>query len=449
MLVEEFREAISKNAKLLAGSFKIANDYPETFLIGSQTDSRIIIEFDKNKFKKFLKKVDLLKLPVKFQVEYLGYGILGIAKNVQNNKKFEVEYKFFAARKSLMYNSPYKDFGPGDKAEIDYIAVPFLLLPSIAVDLSKRRNIKEGDVVKVYVIHEYHLKLYTKIKDAELLLARYSWYPNVAFPEITKSTKHYYENLLTYIERFFKENNENYFHEIREDRIIAEIGTVEKPLKLVLVSPYYYNEKVRLGSSTEKMIKEIGFGNIKKIVKLGSVREVPEHLKHMKADIGSQGMFTRPIKIFLGKTGMIDDKERIKLRVVTGKAVLTDEKVETFTEETEKVIKFQGKHLKKRKEIKLELKIPRVGTSFMYTPDNNDVKALAEIIEGRPVEILSITQFDELLNKFEDEGLVIPGFEKGVKIFPYVKIELSAGEEVLVEQIIPYLYGIGLTAKKK
>ena len=448
MIVEEFREKISRNAKLLLKSFIINNEFPETFIIGSQTDSRVTITIDKSNFKKFLKKVDLISLPVKFRIDYYGYGIVGVITDVKDGKKYDVEYKVFAARKATLFNSRYKEIKPGDKEVIEYIAVPYLLLPSLSLDLSKHVEVKEGNIVKLFIIHEYHLNIFTKIKDTELRLARHSWYPNIALPEAEKSNMHHYTDVFEIIKGYFKQNDEKYYHEFRENRVIVEMTADEKPLKLVLVSPYIYNDKISISNKVQKLVKEFGFGNIRRIVNLPPSTKLLEALKETKIVLGEHGYFNAPIKIFVGRTGQLDPKEKYVLRVITGKAIKVGG-IETFTVETTKEFKLSGKDLKKRREIKMDLKVPCVGSSVCYDPDNEDIKSLPPIFKGKDEEIYSISQFNEVLERYKVEGIAIKGFEKGLCIFPYVKVELLSNGETLLQQIIPYLYVVKPVSSKK
>jgi len=251
-------------------------------------------------------------------------------------------------------------------------------------------------------------------------------------------------DLLEYIKTYFRPNDENYFHEFRSDRIIVEMGHSEKPIRLVIVAPYFHNKKYLEKYSKEKLIKEVGFGNIKQLLRIGSADNILESFKGVKTGLVTKEYIEREIKLFLGLTDKEVRDKRYYLIVKTGKAIVTNNGLRTFTVEWEKKEKFSAKSLMKRKEIKMKVRIPNVGSSIFYKPDNNDIKAIKEILTGKTVEIASIAEFEKLAKEFEEEGIVIPGFDKGLKLFPYIKIELLEEDETVLEQMIPIIYSLKL-----
>ena len=123
MLVEKFRETISKNTKLLRECFLIQNEYPKIFVFGRHTNSTIKIKLHQKNFKKFLKKVEFPTIPIKFEVEYIGYGVVGYITDVsEDGKNYTVNYAFFGAKRAIMYKSNFKEMKPGDTFSIEYIA---------------------------------------------------------------------------------------------------------------------------------------------------------------------------------------------------------------------------------------------------------------------------------------------------------------------------------------
>ncbi len=449
MIADKFKEIITNNPKLIANAFVIENSYPKNFIFGEMTNSTITIHFHKNNFKKLLKKLDLEYLPVIFKITYIGYGVIGkiVGKDEKGNPK--IKYSFFAARRASFFPKDYDDYQPGDKVEINYIAIPYLILPSLSVSLPKLRELNEGDIANVFVIHEYQLEALTEIGGREIPLFKHSWYPNVAFPPFSEENKNYYDELIDFVKMFYNKQEESYYFETRKDVAIIEATIKEKPLKLVIISPYSYTEKVEEKTETQKLIKTCGFGNVKSVVKLGKTNRVLENLANLKLNFKLEEMFPSAIKIVLGKYADIDNKDKIVIRVVTGRIFMIGSEIITITEEWSKETKFSAKALKKRKEEKIGIKIPKVGTSIIYKPDREDVRSMKEILLDQEVEILRTAEFDQILEEYEKNGIATEHFNNGFKMFPYVKVQLLVNDKQLFEQVIPYIYSIKIIRERK
>ena len=78
------------------------------------------------------------------------------------------------------------------------------------------------------------------------------------------------------------------------------------------------------------------------------------------------------------------------------------------------------------------------GKSFPLQPCN-----IFNLAAKNPQKIFSAV-FETIDLEFEEEGIVIPGFDKGLKLFPYIKIELLEEDETVLEQMIPIIYSLEL-----
>jgi len=439
MLKEEISRFISKNWKLVSNSVLIDTGIPRIFTFGSFINSTAKVIFHSKNFKKMLSKLGMDSLPVKVVVTYLGYGFITKFSDEKNG----LEISFFGARKAVLAETDYQEVVPGAKISVPFLSTPYLVLPSISL-VRPAKKTEDSKLAGVFVVHKYSVDVYTKAEGEDILLLGAESTPNVLFPPFNRNVDYpAFQDLFNAFKKYYQNDLAGYFHELRRSMTVIESPLDELPLRIMILAPYNKVERVDPREKTEEMIKKYGYGNIAILEKINinDWEKTKERILNLIRKIKPQNMFQEQLRIVIAPRGDVSGGDNITINISTGVTVEIGGKIIHETDwNTRK--KFKIKDFKKRKELKFEIKVPIVGSSFIYIPDNEDVKYLYEITKGVEKKIYSYSEFDALARELINEGLLIENFKKGFAIYPHVKISVERNGEEIFEQLIPQIYSV-------
>ena len=441
MLKDEIKRFVAKNWKLVTNSIMINTGIPQIFTFGNFINSTANVKFHPKNFKKMLSKLGMDSLPIKVTVNYLGFGF--ITKYGEGERDLRIA--FFGARKAVLAETSYQDALPGTNISVPFLSTPYLVLPSISLIRPSKKH-EDSALAGVFVIHKYSVNVYTEAEGEDILLIGAESYPNVLFPPFNRNVDYpAFQDLFNIFRKYYQKNSEGYFHEFRRSVNVVESPIDDLPLRIMILSPYNKVEKIESREKTEDMIKKYGYGNLASIqnLDLNNWDKTRESILSVIRKIKPQNFFQERLRIVVAPRGEVEGSDNLTLKISTGITVeIGGEVIHETDWLTQK--KFKLKDFRKRKEIKFEVKVPRVGSSFVYVPDNEDIKYLYELIKGVEKKIYSYSEFDSLANELINEGVLIENFREGFAVYPHVKITVERNGDVIFEQLIPQIYTIEL-----